>query len=612
VAKHESLYLASTGVTDSRPYLAYRRLPAMAQLLPANLRRELQELVRQVRTGPAGCGIYITFLHFYFFTNDCTLSANDLATLEAEVLACFHSSSTLLAPNSRDSLSLPVELWSTVWLHLPFPGRVATSQTCRQWRTNALACQELWKDICLHIWDDTSYNCAMCHDMQSDKRLISATGIAPLRLKYLLERSGNRYVSLSVILRGPLGRTMHMAFEIIARVLVSHAQRVRSLNIHASVNACIPKLMRELPTLYNMEYLKASSLEYDNPGFVLEGAMDAPCLERAVIYGPYLSLASPDAVEAISLPSLKTLQCNVSSAEELVNAVRIAATGALKSLHICLSCFVDEDLDFTPSPTDLSLICSLLEAMPVLSITIAKLHSDDERLVAALAQLKVNRITFQADAGHSDFDGFIDVLSSLPAPNELLCSRVEAADGGDIGDARWESSLWSTFSVIDTDWNASRVTGTVRRHDLQWNMDCLQYIHVLWDALPNNTYQSLRVMTIDSDFLEIFQYTLRTMSWPNVHTVTVKVVPEGLRLASPADVLPMLDLPALTTLNIEASLTKDNIWLDIEVFRHSILLPILGDRTVKLMLFTGITLHSAEVPVQLSELAGNAEVIRFE
>jgi len=305
----------------------------------------------------------------------------------------------------------------------------------------------------------------VCDGKQCDEQRISATEIAPIRLKCLLERSGNRYVSLSVILRGPHGTAINRVLKSVARVLVSHAQRIRSLDIHASVNASIPKFMHELPTVCNMECLKASSLEHNHLGFLLEGALDASRLQRVVIGGPYLGLASPDAAQAIILPSLKSLQCTVLSAEDLVRVVRIAATGALESLHLCLSNYAIEG--FKLPLTDLSLICSLLEAIPYLSITLANASSEDERLVAALARLKVNRITFQTDSINSGFDGFIDVLSSLPAPNELLCSRVEAADAGDTGDSRLKNSQWTTFSVIDADWHASPTTSMARRRDLQ-------------------------------------------------------------------------------------------------------------------------------------------------
>ena len=533
-----------------------------------------------------------------------------MATLEAEILACIRSSSALPRPHSRNSLDLPVELWSTVWLNLPFSSRVAASQTCRQWRINTLACQDLWTDICVQIWDDKFCECAICEDTLYNKRR-SSTQIAPTRLAQLLGRSGKRDVSLEIIIHGQLDYARDHVVAAIAEGLINHAQRVRSLYVHASDNVSIPKLVHQLPILGNMKHLKVSSLEENEIGFLLTGTLDAPRLEQVMIGGSLLGLASPEAVQAISLPSLKALQCTVSSAQELVDAVRIAATGSLKSLHLCLSCFVEED--FTMSLTNLSLICSLLAAMPLSSITMANMCSQDEQLIMAFAQLKVNHIIFQLFPGASDIDeSFTIIPSSLLAPTELIYSRVQAVDGGYTTNTLKESLRWFTFSVIDTN-HATLATGVAHRRDLYWDMSRLQQLPILWDKLPNDTYQSLRVMTIDSDLLHIFQGTEHTnLTWPNVHTVAVQVVPEGIRLASPVHALPMLSLPALKTLKVEASLTQDIIWLDIEVFRHSILLPILGDRMVELMLFTGITLHSAEVPVQLSELARNAKVICFE
>jgi len=541
----------------------------------------------------------------------CTFSVNDLAALEAEVLTCIRSSSTLLAPHSWNSLGLPVELWSTVWLHLPFSGRVAASQTCRQWRLNALACQELWADICVHVWVCRFYECATCDDKLDDER-ISARQIAPTRLAHLLERSGKRHVSLTVIMHGPSDQPKCRVIKAVAQGLISHARRVRSLDIHASDNAGIPIFMLQLPKLRNLRRLKASSSDLLHSGFLLEGALDAPRLKHVVVGGTILGLAKTNAVGTIGFPSMKTLQCTVSSAQALVNVVRIAATGALKSFHLCLSCDTEEG--FMPSYTERSLVCSLLAEMPLSSITLANLWYEDRQLMEVFALPKVKRITFQSVPGSPGFDGgFVAVLNSIHAPNKLLFSRVEGVDGGGTAETRRKGLQWSTFSFIDTNWHTTQVPRTARRRDLHWDMGHLQRLHNIWDGLPNSTYQSLRLMTIDSDLLHIFHRTGQiTLTWPNVHTVTVQVVPEELRLASPADALPMLDLPALTTLNIEASLTQDIIWLDIEVFRHSIMLPILGDRTVKLMLFTGVTLHSTEVPVQSSELAGNAEVVRFE
>jgi len=538
--------------------------------------------------------------------NCCTLSENGLTALGAEVLACFRSSSALPTSHSRVSLNLPVELWSAVWLHLPFSSRVAVSQACRQWRKNALACQELWTDICLSIWAD----CAICEAKRRDERDILTHRIAPVRLEQLLQRSGQRYVSLAVIVHGTLDRIHGHVFKSVAEGLVSHAQRVHSLDIHASDNTCIPTFMRELPTLCNMKHLKASSLDQFNMGFLLAGALDAPRLEQVVIRDTLLSLASSDAVEAIRFPSLKALQCNVTSTEELVNAVRIATTGTLESLHLCLSNDTDEDIE--PSSAEISLICSLLAEMPLLSIVMANLCEDDDQLMVALVQLKVDRITFQLVPSFQGFNAsFAAVLNSLPTPTELLCSRVEGVDLGSATDTNRMTGQWCTCSVMDAN-QAMPVTGTAYRRDLHWDLDRLSQLSSLWAELPNNTYLSLKVLTIDSDLLHIFHGAQQTLTWPNVHTVTIQVFPKVLFPASLADAPLMLDLPALTTLKIEACLAQAILWMDIKHFRQSILSPILGDRTVKLMLFTGVMLHSEKVAVQLSELAKNAEIVRFE
>ncbi|EJD33536.1 hypothetical protein AURDEDRAFT_131633, partial [Auricularia subglabra TFB-10046 SS5] len=48
----------------------------------------------------------------------------------------------------RDALGLvPPELWCQIWAFLPMEDIVAASQTCKAWRSAALGCPTLWREV---------------------------------------------------------------------------------------------------------------------------------------------------------------------------------------------------------------------------------------------------------------------------------------------------------------------------------------------------------------------------------------------------------------------------------------------------------------------------------